>query len=169
MVTEANVPAIRFWSVDFQELYERHLCRHSQFGNNVVHILCLIGVYFGLYGIAYSLVPSPWILFGIAGAYLLLLPLSVPIHVWIVTILFLAGFCATFLEVPRIPVWWYPGITIVFYKLQSWSHRVFTKAKDMTEFDRKYKKGLPLFFLLSLYELPVLLTYLIFGRKDWCA
>jgi hypothetical protein len=169
MVTEANVPAARIWSVDLQELYERHLCRHSQFGNNVVHVLCLIGVYFGLYGIAYSLAPSLWTVVGIVGAYVLLLSLNVPIHVWFVTVVFLAGFSATLLAMPNIPVWWYPGITIVFYKLQSWSHKMFTKERDMTEFNKKYQKGLPLFILLSLYELPVLLKYLVFGRKDWCA
>jgi hypothetical protein len=37
----------------------------------------------------------------------------------------------------------------------------------MTEFDKKYWKGATLFILLSLYELPILLNYLCFGRKDW--
>ena len=32
-------------SADFQELYERHLCRHSQFGINVAHLACVVGTY----------------------------------------------------------------------------------------------------------------------------
>jgi hypothetical protein len=37
----------------------------------------------------------------------------------------------------------------------------------MSAFDDKYKKGKVLFALLALYELPILLQYLAFGRKDW--
>ena len=169
MVTEVHGLTVRFWNVDFQELYARHLCRHSQFGNNVVHLLCLIGVYFGLYGLAYTLVPSPWIPVGIAVPYLLLLALNLPIRVWIATALFLTGFFAGFLTVPRIAFWWYLVAVVVFYKIQSWSHKVFTKESNMSEFDMKYVKGVPLFVLLSLYEMPMLLKYLLFGRRDWCA
>jgi hypothetical protein len=169
MVTDVQAPAVRIWSIDFQELYERHLRRHSQFGNNVAHVLCLIGVYFGLYGLAYSLIPSRWILVLIAVPYLMLLLLNVPFHVWCLTALFLAGCFAGLAAVPPLPVWCYPIFTLVFYKLQSWSHKAFTKSRDMTEFEKKYPKGLSLFCLLSIYELPVLLNYLVFGRKDWCA
>jgi hypothetical protein len=37
----------------------------------------------------------------------------------------------------------------------------------MTAFNAKYRKGPALFVLLSLYELPILLNYLVFGRRDW--
>jgi hypothetical protein len=169
MVTEPKASVVRIWSIEFQELYARHLCRHSQFGNNVVHVLCLMGVYFGLYGLAYRLLPSPWVCVAVAVPYLLLLAVNVPIHVWCATVLFLAGFIAGVLNLPQLPVWCYPIFVAVFYKLQSWSHKAFTKASDMTEFDKKYPKGFAMFCLLSIYELPVLLCYLFFGRKDWCA
>jgi hypothetical protein len=122
-----------------------------------------------MYGLAYTLVPSPWILVGIAVPYLLLLALNLPIRVWIATALFLIGFFAGFLTIPRIPFWWYLLAVVVFYKIQSWSHKVFTKESDMSEFNRKYVKGIPLFVLLSLYEMSMLLNYLLFGRRDWCA
>jgi hypothetical protein len=169
MATEVQAPALRIWSIDFQELYARHLCRHSQFGNNVVHVLCLIGMYFGLYGLAYSLIPSRWVLAAVAVPYLMLLLLNIPFHVWCITALFLGGFFAGFTAVPAVPVWCYPIFTVAFYKLQSWSHLVFRKSCDMSEFEKKYHKGPSLFCLLSIYELPVLLNYLFFGRKDWCA
>ena len=51
-------------SVDFAELYARHLCRHSQFGINVIHLAALFGVWFGVFAAialiaAYSLRFSP--------------------------------------------------------------------------------------------------------------
>ena len=164
--------ALRLWSVDFQELYERHLCRHSQFGNNVVHLACLVGMYFALYGIVYALVPAPWgtwIIIGIAISYLVQLAANVPVRVFLVITAFLALFFAALFAMPKLDWWWYAVAVVVFYKLQSWSHWVFTKEKDMTEFDKKYQKGPALFVLLSIYELPILLNYLFFGRKDWCA
>ena len=39
--------------VEFDELYARHLCRHSQFGINVTHLAALFGVWFGVYGLVY--------------------------------------------------------------------------------------------------------------------
>ena len=53
------------------------------------------------------------------------------------------------------------------YKLQTWSHKIYNFKKDMTEFNKKYPKGVTLFLLLSLYELPILLNYLCFDRKSW--
>ena len=35
--------------VDFDELYARHLGRHSQFGINVAHLIALYGIWFGIY------------------------------------------------------------------------------------------------------------------------
>jgi hypothetical protein len=39
----------------------------------------------------------------------------------------------------------------------------------MTAFNRKYRKGPVLFVLLLFYELPLLLNYLLFDRKNWTA
>jgi hypothetical protein len=164
--------ALRIWSVEFQDLYERHLCRHSQFGNNVVHVACLVGIYFGVYGIVRAIVPSTWgmwVVLGMGISYVMLLSANVPLAALAVTTAFLASFFAAFLAMPTLDWWWYVLALPIFYKLQVWSHKVFTKEKDMTEFDKRYKKGPALFIVLSIYELPILLNYLFFGRKDWCA
>jgi hypothetical protein len=128
-------------------------------------------MYLALYGIVYTLVPAAWgtwIIIGIAIPYVVLLAANVPVRVLMVTTAFLALFFAAFFAMPKFDWWWYAVAVVVFYKLQSWSHRVFTKEKDMTEFDKRYMKGPTLFVVLSIYELPILLKYLFFGRKDWC-
>lgn len=47
----------------------------------------------------------------------------------------------------------------VAYKLQAWSHRVYTLETDMTEFNQKYRKGSVLFVVLLLYEVPIIMNY----------
>src|SRR5215831_10163420 len=134
---------VRIWSVNFQELYERHLCRHSQFGNNIVHLACLVGMYLALYGIVYDLMPSSWstwVVLAIAIPYVVLLAANVPVGVLVVNLAFLAIFFAAFFALPKLDWWWYLIAVVVFYKLQSWSHKLFTKEKDMTEFDNRYRK-----------------------------
>jgi hypothetical protein len=156
-------------SVDFQELYRRHLCRHSQYGNNVVHLVSLVGTYWALYGLVYFLVPWPWAILSLAVPYVLVLAWTVPWRVFAVVVLFLALFFTAFFAAPPLPWWCYVAAVPVFYKIQQWSHLLFTRASDMTEFNKKYQKGLGLFLLLSVYELPIQLNYLVFGRRDWCA
>jgi hypothetical protein len=162
-------------SADFHELYERHLCRHSQFGINVAHLACVVGTYLALYGLLFCLfravLPLPvseWALAAVAIPYLAILAANVPVRVFLVNVLFLGLFFAAFFAVPEVPVWVYAVAVVVFYKLQAWSHKVFSKEKDMTEFNKKYPKGFALFVLLSIYELPILLNYLFFGKRDWC-
>ena len=46
---------------NFEELYRRHLCRHSQFGINMLHIVSVVGTYLRCFGLVYSLVKSEWI------------------------------------------------------------------------------------------------------------
>jgi len=157
------------WSANFQELYERHLCRHSQFGINVIHLASVVGTYLALYGILYGLVSSAWVLFAIAVPYVVILASNIPVRVFLVNVAFLGLFFAVFLALPRLPVWWYVMGIVVFYKIQAWSHKVFRKERDMTDFNKKYQKGFVLFILLSIYELPILLCYLFFGKRDWCA
>ena len=41
--------------VEFEELNARHLCRHSQFGINVAHLVALFGVWYAVYSIMYWL------------------------------------------------------------------------------------------------------------------
>ena len=55
---------LTFFRIEFSELYARHLCRHSQFGNNVVHLMAVFGTWFALFGIAnwlfFWLGTAPW-------------------------------------------------------------------------------------------------------------
>jgi hypothetical protein len=157
------------WSVDFHELYQRHLCRHSQYGNNVVHLASMVGTYWALYGLVYLLVPWTWAVLALALPYVLILAATVPPRVFLLTLVFLALFFAAFFAAPPWPWWCYLVAIPVFYKIQQWSHKWFSRESDMTEFNKKYPKGLGLFLLLSVYELPIQLNYLVFGKKDWCA
>jgi hypothetical protein len=156
-------------SVNFRELYERHLCRHSQFGINVIHLVSLVGTYLAVFGLIYGLVESEWVLVGLAIPYLLLLATNLPMRVFVVLAVFLALFFLAFLALPPVAFWWYLVGIVVCYEVQLWSHKVYSKEKDMTEFNQKYPKGFVLFVVLTVYELPILLNYLIFGKRDWCA
>src|SRR5262245_25019530 len=94
--------------VNFQELYERHLCRHSQLGINVQHLAGMTATYLLLFGIAWWLVesglavlavPEPsrplisWlVMLAIPVPYLAVIAPNVPLRVFAVTVLFLAVF-----------------------------------------------------------------------------
>ena len=39
---------MNIFRVNFQELYRRHLCRHSQFGLNIWHLIAVAGILIGL-------------------------------------------------------------------------------------------------------------------------
>ena len=39
----------------------------------------------------------------------------------------------------------------------------------MTVFRQKYTKGPVLFVILLFYEVPLLLNFLLWGRRDWTA
>ncbi len=165
---------------DFKELYQRHLCRHSQLGINVEHLLCVIGTYLALYGLlawaAYALLPPQyalWISPVVVLPYLAVLAANLPRRLFLVALVFLALFFAVLFALveaglPTWPAWIYPLAVAVFYKLQAWGHKVYRKESDMTYFNKKYPKGFALFILLSIYELPILLNYLFFGKRDWC-
>src|SRR5262245_25725630 len=129
---------------NFAELYQRHLCRHSQFGINVIHLLSLIGTYWALYGFALAVLGSVWPLVGLAGLYLCVLAFNVPGRVFLVSVVFMACFFALLLALPTLPFWVYPLTLYPFYKIQAWSHLIYDRAFDMTEFDKKYPKGLAL-------------------------
>ena len=42
---------MRLLLVEFNELFERHLCRHSQFGINVLHLIALFAIWYAVYGL----------------------------------------------------------------------------------------------------------------------
>jgi hypothetical protein len=153
--------------VDFEELYARHLCRHSQFGINVVHLAALFGVWYGVYGIVYALVRVDWLPAALAAAYLALVAIGSPARVSVATAVFLALFVAAVLFLPELPIWVYAVMIPVCYELQALSHKVFTAATDMREFNQKYPKGFVLFIILLIYEVPLVLNFLLFDRKNW--
>ena len=76
-------------------------------------------------------------------------------------------FFTLFFALPKLPLWLCVLVIFVLYKVQNWSHKIWNVERDMTEFNKKYPKGVALFFLLSLYELTILLTYVCFDRKSW--
>jgi hypothetical protein len=164
MTTVTPAP-LSLWRVDFADLYARHLCRHSQFGINVAHLAALFGVWYGVYGIVHALVGAAWLPAALAGAYLALVALHAPLRVCVATAAFLALFVAAVLWLPPLPIWVYALLVPVCYKLQAWSHKLFTAAADMTEFDRRYPKGAVLFVVLLVYEVPLVLNRLLFDRR----
>lgn len=170
--TEPAPPAavpLSLTRVDFADLYARHLCRHSQFGINLAHLAALFGVWFGVYGLLYQLLPEWWVPGGLAALYFLAVFPYLPLRVALALAVFLSGFVAAVVSAPALPLWAYPLLIPVCYKLQAWSHKLFTTATDMTDFDRKYPKGQPLFWVLLFYEVPFLLNYLVFDRRRWAA
>ena len=154
--------------VDFADLYARHLCRHSQFGINVAHLAALFGTWFGVYAFLYQLAGQlVWIPVVLAAAYMGLVALGAPLRVCVVTAGFLVLFVSAVIWIPELPIWAYLLMVPAFYKLQSWSHLVFTAATDITEFNKRYPQGPALFVILLIYEVPMVLNYLIFDRKRW--
>jgi hypothetical protein len=155
--------------VDFSELYARHLCRHSQFGNNAVHLTSLFGLWYGVYGVIYSLVRVEWLPAALAVAYLALVAFNAPARVCAATAVFLILFLTVLFWLPELPVWVYVLMVPVFYKIQAWSHLLFTAETDMTDFNKKYPKGFVMFVVLLICEVPLVLNYLVFDRKHWTA
>ena len=154
-----------WWSVDFGELYERHLCRHSQFGLNVLHLLAVLGSYAALCGIAYWCWPTPWFVGALAAAYATALAPSTPVRVWLVNSLLVALVCSLTLSIPQPPIWLWIAALPASHRFQVWSHRLYPLSFDMSAFEQKYRRGLALFLLLALFELPLLVNYLAFDRR----
>jgi hypothetical protein len=154
-------------SVDFHELCRRHLCRHSELGINVAHVVSVLGTYVLLGGLVYALAAPEWLLPALVVPYLTILAFNIPLLVILLNTLLLGLVLLICRALPSLPLWSYPLAIVVFYKLQAWSHKVYRRESDMTEFDKKYPKGFTRFVLLSVYELPILLNYLFFGKDDW--
>jgi hypothetical protein len=162
-----NEARLNILKVYFEELYRRHLCRHAQFGINVIHLAAVFGSYLGLFGLALAVIDSPWPLLAIPVLYFVLLVFNVPGRVFLASVFFVAAFFGIFLCLPALPAWFCLALIVLSHVIQNWSHKIYNKETDMSEFNKRYKKGPVLFVLLSLYELPILLNYLMFGRKDW--
>jgi hypothetical protein len=151
--------------VDFDELYRRHLRRHSQFGINVLHLISVVGVYVALFAVGCARPDGPWIVGGVMTIYFALLAINLPPLLLVIDALFVALVCALYLVLPPIPVWIYVALIPVWHRFQVWNHKVYDRQLDMSEFAGKYRKGPLLFTLLALYEAPILLRYLLFDRR----
>jgi hypothetical protein len=166
-MSDAATRPLSLVHIDFYDLYARHLRRHSQFGINVAHLVALFGTWWAVYGIVYWVYPAEWLLVALAVAYWAVIAVNLPVRVAAACAVFLAAFVAACLWLPELPVWVYVILVPVFYKLQSWTHRVWTLEHDMTEFNKRYPKGFTLFVILLFYEVPIVLHLLLFGRRDW--
>jgi hypothetical protein len=151
---------MNLFKVDFQELYERHLCRHSQFGNNVIHLASVVVSYLALFSLASRVIDSPWGLLALPVPYFVLLAFNVPMRLLLVCLGFVAFFFAFFYALPPLPIWLALVLMVVSHKVQVWSHLLYPDERDMSAYAQKYRKGPALFVLLSLYELPILLNYM---------
>jgi hypothetical protein len=167
-MTTLSTRPMRLLLVEFNELYDRHLCRHSQFGINVVHLISLFAVWYAVYGLLYTMLSltglavAEWLIAVPALIYVAAVTPNVPIRVLGATGLFLGLIVASAVFV-RAPWWVYLIMIPVFYEIQSLSHKVWTVAADMTEFNKKYAKGKVLFVVLLIYEVPIVLNYLLFA------
>jgi hypothetical protein len=163
--------------INFDELYQRHLCRHGQFGINVWHIIAVYGVYYSLCSLAAIVVrgllpqitPASQccVLILLCVPYLCVLLRNIPIPVFLLTLVSTIFLIAAAVATQGIPFWLHLILIPAWHRVQLLSHRHYTLHHDMSAFDQTYRKGRTLFVLLAVYELPILLQYLAFGRKDW--
>lgn len=123
--------------------------------------------YFGLLGAAVWLGGSPWVLAPVLLLYLTAITANVPPRVAVACVVVAGGLAALVVALPPWPLWLYLALIPLCHFLQNVSHRVWTRAEDMARFNAKYQKGFVLFLLLSLYELPILLNYLVFDPRRW--
>lgn len=164
---------MNLFRINFEELYQRHLCRHGQFGLNVLHLIAVLGIYLSIIGLVDAAIrvlrpetdPVP-ILALLTIPWLTLLIVNVPLRVFMLTLGTTILLLSTFTLLPQIPFWWHLILMVAWHRFQLWGHRKYTLHRDITAFDTKYRKGLLLFVLLSVYELPLLLNYLVPGRGD---
>jgi hypothetical protein len=163
--------------INFYELYQRHLCRHAQFGINLWHVLSVYGVYFSIYSLVAfgirTLLPKftptelGLLLMLLSVPYLMILVRNTPASVMFLTLVSTALLIICAVLTPVIPFWLHLILIPAWHRVQLISHKRYTLHRDMSAFNGKYRKGKTLFVLLALYKLPILLQYLAFGRKDW--
>jgi len=163
------------YRINFEELYRRHLCRHGHFGINVMHLLAVYGVYFGLLGFVGQVVDlcggnSLIVLPILIAPWFILVAANCPVGVTLLTLINVVGLVALQSVLPPLPLWAFivwPVVIIGSHRYQQWGHGIYRMHRDMSAFKEKYPKGLMLFTVLLIYELPILLHYLAFGKADW--
>ena len=163
--------------VDFEELYQRHLCRHSQLGINILHLIAVLGIYFSIYSVVataiHGLLPllsgeqRLLLLTFLSVPYLTVLIFNVPISDFLTTLTCILFVVVCAVTLPMVPVWVHLPAIVMWHRFQLWSHKKYTLQKDISRFEARYRKGKMLFTLLAVYELPILLHYLVRGRRDW--
>jgi len=164
---------MNIFRINFDDLYRRHLCRHGHFGINVLHLVAVVGTYVAVFGIVHGVLaatsqPTPMpILVALTLPWYVTVISNVPLRVSAATGLFVAALLAVFNYLPEIPVWIWVVLIFAMHQFQQYSHRLYHMHKDMSEFEGRYPKGRKRFVLLLVYELPILLNYLLFNRSDW--
>lgn len=157
---------MNLFKVEFEELYQRHLCRHSQFGVNVIHCVTLCGIWYAFGGILDWLMPLPCLIILGVGSFILML-FNLPLRLFLITALWGIGLCSIIHYAPLPWGWGYLILVPLFHKLQTGRHQIYSIENDVEVFRRKYPPGALLYSVLMLYELPIVLNYLVFRREDW--
>jgi hypothetical protein len=153
------------WYADFDELYRRHLCRHASWSLNALHLVAVAGIYFSLFGMARGLPYGSWLTAAALAGYFAVVGRNISPALSAASAATLAAIAAVSWAGPQLPLPLHAALVLAWHRLQTWSHRFFRDAYDMSEFAETYRKGALLFVLLSLYELPLLLERLVFSRK----
>lgn len=165
MITLSEHP-MNLIEIEFEELYQRHLCRHSQFVVNVIHLVTLCGIWYSFSGILYCLIPLPWLItLGASG--FIMTALNMPARLSLLTALLMVVLALALYAVPLPWIWGYLILVPLFYKIQTMSHQIGGIEHDMAPFRQKYPPGAKLYSILMLYELPIVINYLFFRRQDW--
>jgi hypothetical protein len=151
----------------FAELYARHLCRHSQWGNNAIHFIAVAGAHLCAFGLLCGLAGSRWPLLAVAAPYLAIVVRRIPARLAVALPAFFGLVYLALGAAPALPLWAYPVLGFASYKLQQVGHLLFRVERDMTGFAARYPKGPALTRLLFFYELPILIEYLVFDSRSW--
>lgn len=159
--------------IDFYKLYRRHLCRHGHFGINVLHLIAVAGIYIPIFALADCLLQICGVSSRLPALVLMIVPwfavvaANVPPKISLLTAVVVGALVATFHILPVAPFWVWILMIPAMHRFQQFSHRLYHMDRDMSEFEATYAKGFRRFVLLLVYELPILLNYLFFGRADW--
>lgn len=175
-MSQAMPQRLSLMRFDFIALYTRHMGRHSQVGINIAHLIALYGIWFGIYGLIAQValllgLPSAWpVIVPLALAYVAVISMNSPIAVTAATAAFVAILVASVLALPALsPVWLLGFLALlpISYKVQAYSHKVWTIAADMSEHNKRFPPGRDLNIILLFYEVPICLRHICFCPKDW--
>jgi hypothetical protein len=163
---------LRILNINFDEVYQRHLGRHSQFGINVLHLIAVYGVYFCIFSVARFAVIAGLpqlsqpeltvILFGLSVPWLAVLLWNVRMGALLLSVLS-ASLLSLAAALLPLPLWLAIPLLPAWHQLQQLSHRWYTTHRDMARFAVGYPKGAKLVIMLAVFELPILLHYFIVG------